>query len=356
MPVITKFLYKSKKWLLLVLLLGIVTITIVAINTKLQIWSEMTRLWTLVEDKEKAKFILNFIGTLATIIGGIVVFLNLLNAQKNTRIAQTNASLAEARLITDRFSKAVEQLGHERLEIRLGGIYTFEWIARDAQDLRDREAVIKVLITYIRECTSFVKRPTSSLEGEARKVHLQQIVLQKNQKPETPPKPPTDVQAALDVIKRLLNMYEKEDIPPIDFKEVDIRGANLEYARLTRADFRNSKLEYVNFRNAHLEEADLTGSNLSDANLVGANLSNAEMMNVTLVKARFYRSNLNGTNFYNANLEEANLTEANLQGATLTKANLTGASLSGAKSPVVERAILCRTTMPDNTVENRDCL
>jgi hypothetical protein len=41
-------------------------------------------------------------------------------------------ALNRAGQITDRFTKAIEQLGHEELDVRLGGIYALERIARDS--------------------------------------------------------------------------------------------------------------------------------------------------------------------------------------------------------------------------------
>jgi hypothetical protein len=57
--------------------------------------------------------------------------------------------------ITDRFTKAIEQLGSlddkgkPKLEIRLGGIYALERIARDSE--RDHTVIMEVLTTYVRE-------------------------------------------------------------------------------------------------------------------------------------------------------------------------------------------------------------
>jgi hypothetical protein len=46
--------------------------------------------------------------------------------------AQTNAD--RQRRITEGFSKAVEQLGSDKLEVRLGGIYSLERISKESPD------------------------------------------------------------------------------------------------------------------------------------------------------------------------------------------------------------------------------
>jgi hypothetical protein len=51
--------------------------------------------------------------------------------------------------ITDSFSKAVEQLGSDKLEVRLGGIYTLERISKESVD--DYWTVIDNLAAFVRE-------------------------------------------------------------------------------------------------------------------------------------------------------------------------------------------------------------
>jgi hypothetical protein len=51
--------------------------------------------------------------------------------------------------ITDRYSKAIEQLGDDQLTIRLGGIYALERIARDSE--RDHPTVVEVLSAFVQE-------------------------------------------------------------------------------------------------------------------------------------------------------------------------------------------------------------
>lgn len=66
---------------------------------------------------EGIKTLISLISTLATAIAGILVFWNV-------QIARRNARQGAEKLITDRFSKAVEQLGSDKMEVRLGGIYS----------------------------------------------------------------------------------------------------------------------------------------------------------------------------------------------------------------------------------------
>src|SRR5262249_46526201 len=57
-------------------------------------------------------------------------------------------TIAREGQITDRFTKAIGQLGDEKLAIRLGGIYALERIARDSE--RDHWPIMEVLTAYVR--------------------------------------------------------------------------------------------------------------------------------------------------------------------------------------------------------------
>jgi hypothetical protein len=51
--------------------------------------------------------------------------------------------------VTDRYTKAIEQLGSDKLDVRIGGIYALERVARDSA--KDHPTVIEVLKAFIRE-------------------------------------------------------------------------------------------------------------------------------------------------------------------------------------------------------------
>ena len=51
--------------------------------------------------------------------------------------------------MTDRYTKAIEQLGSDKLDVRIGGIFALERIARDSA--RDHPTVMEVLAAFIRE-------------------------------------------------------------------------------------------------------------------------------------------------------------------------------------------------------------
>ena len=77
--------------------------------------------------------------TMAQIIGGAVLLCGLYFTSQTLRVSQEGQ-------ITDRFTKAIGQLGDTHLEVRLGGIYALERIAKDSE--KDHWTVMEVLTAF----------------------------------------------------------------------------------------------------------------------------------------------------------------------------------------------------------------
>jgi hypothetical protein len=95
--------------------------------------------------------------TLAQILGGAVLLVGLYFT------AQTLRTTHEGQ-ITDRFTKAIDQLGKDTLAVRLGGIYALERIARDSES--DHWAVMEVLTALVREQAPAKTLPRDKTSGE----------------------------------------------------------------------------------------------------------------------------------------------------------------------------------------------
>ncbi len=74
--------------------------------------------------------------------------------------------------------------------------------------------------------------------------------------------------------------------------------------------------------------ANLIAANLSRANLIAANLSDANLIAANLSRANLSDANLNGADLIAANLSDANLIAANLSRANLSRANFRGAIIN----------------------------
>ncbi|MGZ9111634.1 MAG: hypothetical protein ACXW3X_11245 [Rhodoplanes sp.] len=90
---------------------------------------------------------------LALIIAGAIgiplLAIRTFAANKSAKAADAQARTAEQGHITDRFTKAVEQLGSDKLAVRLGAIYALERISRDSR--RDHWTIMETLTAYVRE-------------------------------------------------------------------------------------------------------------------------------------------------------------------------------------------------------------
>ena len=83
-------------------------------------------------------------------------------------IAGASATWRQVRIsregqVTERFTRAVDQLGSEHLEVRLGALYALERIARDSTG--DRRTIAEVLTAYIRQRTPWP--PTEPTQAPA---------------------------------------------------------------------------------------------------------------------------------------------------------------------------------------------
>jgi uncharacterized protein YjbI with pentapeptide repeats len=237
--------------------------------------------------------------------------------------------------ITERFTRAVEQLADEKLDIRIGGIYALERIARDSET--HYEPVMEVLTACLREHTheGVETSDPGSAEPDAGEPE------QASQAPKLRSELRADFQAAATVIGRRDRRHERNDYR-LNLRRVRLQGASLEDARLERAALSETDLSRSFLRNAVLSEADLDradlsgaillGANLSDAGLSGANLfaasvSGANVSGAILFKATLVDASLSGADFSEADLSWANLSEADVSGANFFRADLSGANL-----------------------------
>ena len=244
--------------------------------------------------------------------------------------------------VTDRFTKAIDQLGSDRLEVRLGGIYALERIMIDSA--RDRGAISDILAAFVREHSPISgtdladKRSRSSNETSANN---------------DAGRPSTDVQAALTVLARRSGRPNEKKIA--DLRYTDLRGADLQHAsfactNLVGTDLRNANLFAIDLTNAQLagadlrdsilynsclDGADLTAANLKRAKLGGAHLrgsclDNCNLRSAYLVQADLYQAILYEADLCDANLNNTSFREAELAGANLQKASLNQSDLRGA--------------------------
>ncbi|MDP9412487.1 MAG: pentapeptide repeat-containing protein [Actinomycetota bacterium] len=221
--------------------------------------------------------------------------------EANSRSQEAALRLQQESILTERYTKAVDQLGGEALEIRLGGIYALERISRT--DPAQQATVCSVLSALIRQRG---EAPSGS-EPEALNRH----------------RPSLDAQAAATVVSRLPRQPKAENI--------DWTGAHLERATLPQADLSGAYLGWTHMSRVYFAGARLQETNFDHAQLQGAVFRSADLRSAVLTRADLRGAHFDKADLRGANLRGAKLQNALLNGAQLDEADLRGADLSGAQ-------------------------
>lgn len=295
--------------------------------------------------KEEASNIRSTILILTAVLGasGIPLFI------WRTTIAYSQAGIARDRAYTELFTKAIEQLGTDKvkkeevldaegkpvldnagqplmreiyvpnIEVRIGAIYALERIMKESK--KDAPAIVDTLAAYVREnCgkpTLECKIPEKKFSepiGEwlaAIQNYIGIVILPKKGTlvdrakalAEQPQVNRVDIKTALTVIGRR----------PVHLKN----PKDFEDERTTMPDLRN-----VNFQGWDLRNFDLSHCNLSGAKMQGANFHAAQMQGAKLLGAQ-----MQGTNLNKANIQRANISGSDLQGASLNFAKMQRAKI-----------------------------
>ena len=215
-----------------------------------------------------------------TVIAAVVVTWQQLETDR--RQLRQQLEVAGQEQAGERFARALDQLGSEQLDVRLGGIYGLERIAARAPGAaaaaaggayrppgsgdppsvfwgsQDRAQVFEILSAYVR--TTSHRPPIGPGGADA--------TLQTSQ---------PDVNAAVTVLARRTVL---EGDPPLDLSGSLLPSARLGWARLARADLRGAdvrgtSLQHADLAGAHLEQSLLCGTQFQGADLRGAHLAGA---------------------------------------------------------------------------------
>lgn len=113
------------------------------------------------------------IGVGGSVIVALAAFwANVRNTNKTTaltlravELSERTVEITEQGQVTDRYTKAIEQLGSDKLDVRIGAIYALERVARDSP--RDHPTLMEVLAAFVREHSREQWRP-AKLDDESR--------------------------------------------------------------------------------------------------------------------------------------------------------------------------------------------
>lgn len=168
--------------------------------------------------------------------------------------------------ITDRFTRAIDQLGSENRDVRIGGIYALGRIAANSPD--DRSTIQYVLGAFVRDHASWPvgrsdgpEHPTATVDE-----HFPWLTARA-----------PDIHAAVGLLAR---RPPSRDARKLYLSRTDLRGFHYDDARLEETEMRHANLARTSLRRARLDRADL-----SDADLRGTDLSDARLEGTILTGA-----------------------------------------------------------------------
>ena len=361
----------------LLMITAIVAIAVVLAWLLLTIWPAISQI---AEVDRRISTQITLGKTVAEFILGAAAVVAIWLTSRRVTAAERTVEVAQEGQITERFTRAIDQLGSDKVPIRLGGIYALERIARDSG--KDHWQVMQVLM----DCVPRKPEPD-------------------NQTGEDLPKQPvsSDIQAILEVLGRLNTKHDEPwarlNLRKADLRRMDLRATNLAWAILVEADLRGAILDRANLQGANLAIADVRGTWLSKSDLREAKLNLADFRGADLTKADLKGANLNGANFMwgplsyiggrlestvpgssdhrtqfvGAKFKGATVRNAYFQGADLTDANFEGADLTGSRfqrafvlladnssydnpsfNTVLTRANFCRADMTGADIRHTD--
>ena len=91
--------------------------------------------------------------TLVQFIAGVLaVAVTVYVAARQIAVTRDQNAVAREGQITDRFTRAIAQLGDDKLSVRIGGIFVLERMAREST--QDQWTIVETLAAFIRENTS----------------------------------------------------------------------------------------------------------------------------------------------------------------------------------------------------------
>lgn len=109
--------------------------------------------------------------TLLQAVGGMVVLFGAYATWRQLRVSQEGLRATQEGQVTDRFTSAVDQLGSDKLETRIGGLHALWRIAEHSA--RDREAVLSIQAAYLR---THLPWPSTGPEAPAPDVPINDVV------------------------------------------------------------------------------------------------------------------------------------------------------------------------------------
>jgi hypothetical protein len=227
------------------------------------------------------------------------------------RLSAETLDLSRQAKLNERFSEAVEQLGHGSRDVHIGAIQALAGIAREEASYT--VPITEILTAFVREHARPPKVPPDAHACESGNCKV---------------RPRTDVQAAVTVLGRrfqvepLEAVHEPADDPgssrPAPEVVLDLTGVNLHGVEIHDLDLRLAELRWADLQCARAWRAELHHANLRDATLRHADLGEAYLVGADLGAADFTDAKLAGTHLDHSVVVGAHLQAREYGGLTVS--------------------------------------
>lgn len=230
---------------------------------------------------ERRKLQLEMVRTSAEALGGAFVLVTLVLAWQQVVSTQDQLEVAQQGQITERFTRAVDQLGSNNTTVRVGGIYALESIAQDSR--QNRPAIMEILASFLRQNSPVLDAPETRDWQAAR---FQAV--------------PADVEAAAIVIGRrnredeitsdrvCSRLNAPNSVCILSLRRVNLSGINLNNMDFSQMDLRQARFNHSNVPFGSFRNSDMQGTDLRGANLRLSGVTNASFLNSYLEMANMH--------------------------------------------------------------------
>jgi Pentapeptide repeats (8 copies) len=250
-------------------------------------------------------------GVRRTLLGGIGGLLFVATAFFTWRQIQ----VSREGQITEQFTKAIDHLGSDQSDVRIGGIYALERIARSSE--RDRSPIAEILTAYVRQRSPSPSASTGRNSPAKRCRDLLGRRMERLPAPEMRNRPSPELrnlpslQARKPDIQAAMVVLARRDVAVGDADRLDLTGVDLRRAYLARPKLESARLHGVVLQYSDLQRCNLEAADLGNADLWGADLSWSNLNTAILSNAA-----LGNTNLWGAELEKTDLREARANAKT----------------------------------------
>ena len=200
----------------------------------------------------------NLILLTAGIVGWYFLYQRVKTADQSKKAAEQSAQTAEKGLTTERLTRAIEQLAHEKISICLGGIRSLEQIAKSHEE--EREKIIEILSTRIHEIAPLDARKETRewFQGLEDIEEQNRLINEKRYKR-------LDVEIIAKVLGDIMRIH-----PCYFYKlyRIDLSGLIFRESNFTDCFFSEVNMSYTNFVDVDFCNTKLYRSNISCASFV----------------------------------------------------------------------------------------